>query len=741
MKVNRRDFLSFVIGGAAGTALSPLPWKLQDDSAIWSQMWPWTPVPEDGEVSHVASTCTLCPGGCGISVRKVGNRAVKIEGLKEHPVNDGGICLLGLSGLQLLYSPTRVKTPLKRVGQRGAGSWAKVSWESAMSEIADKLRDLRSKEASHKVGFVCGSDRGTIPRLISRLLTVYGSPNFVRMPSIQDNYEMSLHLSQGVQARAGFDFENSDFVLSFGSGIIDGWGSPAWMFKTHSRWKETGAKVVQVEPRLSNTATKADTWIPINPGTEVALALGMAHVIVKESIFKKAMIDNHASGFQEWRQHLVDKYSPNKVARITGVDKSTLISLARRFSQAKKPIAICGRGQGQTPGSISEFMAVHALNALVGGVNKPGGIWTIPEPDYISWPELEMDSTASAGMQNERLDGAGGEKYPDSRYLMSRFIKAVAAGTPYPLEVLFVANSNPRYTMPDTQTVGKAFDKVPFVVSFSSFMDETAVNADYVLPDHVYLERYEDIPEAVGFNKPIIGLTKPVVEPQFDTRHLGDTIIGLAKELDTPIAEAFEWEDYAACLEDTMAGKWEQLVEEGYWYEADFQPPGWADSFETDSGKLELFSNDIQPYTIPNPVKIEGDSKTYPLILISYDSIRLANGFIGDPPFAIKTVADTVLKGKDIFVEINPKTAATLGLSEGRYAVLKTPKGQAKVRVHLFEGLMPGLVAMPKGLGHTAYDKFLAGKGVNFNSLVGPVEDPVSGHDAAWGIRANIAKA
>ena len=123
MKIDRRSFLSFLIGGAAGTTLSPLPWKLMDDSAIWTQMWPWTPVPEDGESSYVNSVCTLCSGGCGITIRKIDDRAVKIEGMKGYPVNDGGLCLLGLSGLQLLYSPTRVKGPLKRVGKKGEGKW------------------------------------------------------------------------------------------------------------------------------------------------------------------------------------------------------------------------------------------------------------------------------------------------------------------------------------------------------------------------------------------------------------------------------------------------------------------------------------------------------------------------------------------------------------------------------------------------------------------------------------------
>ena len=164
MKIDRRSFLSFVIGGAAGTALSPLPWKLIDDSSIWSQNWAWTPVPERGEITYVNSTCTLCPGGCGITVRKVGDRVVKIEGMQGHPVNDGGICDLGAAGTQLLYGPTRVKTPKKKIN----GRWHDISWEAAISEIAENLQDLRANGLSHSVACICDSDRGTVPELLNR---------------------------------------------------------------------------------------------------------------------------------------------------------------------------------------------------------------------------------------------------------------------------------------------------------------------------------------------------------------------------------------------------------------------------------------------------------------------------------------------------------------------------------------------------------------------------------------------
>ncbi len=737
MKIDRRSFLSFVIGGAAGTALSPLPWKLTDDSAIWTQAWPWTPVPADGEASYVNSICGLCPGGCGITVRKIDNRVVKIEGMNGHPVNDGGICVLGLSGTQLLYGPMRVKAPLKKVN----GRFREISWDAAIAEISNKLGELRSKGESHKFACISGTDRGTVSELLSRFLTVYGSANFTRTPSIQDSYELTLHLMQGVAGITGFDVENADFVLSFGSGIIDGWGSPVRMFKANSSWKNAGGKVVQIEPRLSNTAAKSDKWIPINPGTEGALALGLANVIIKESIYNTSFVNNYSAGFDKWKRRILDGYSPEIVTKVTGIDKAVIVSLARDFARSKKPLAICGRGQGRTPGSLKEFMAVHALNALVGNINEKGGVWNLPEPSYINWTELKMDSVASTGIQKGRIDGAGIGKYLHARYLLNRLPEIINSADVSPVEVLFVSESNPGYTMPDTSSVKKAFEKIPFVVSFSSFMDETAEMADFILPNHIYLERYEDVPVATGFQKPIIGLSKPVVNPQFNTKYTGDVIIQLAKSMGGFIADAFPWDNYEACLKETLGDRWDNLVENGYWIEPEFTAPGWKEGFQTASTRFEFTSDDINSLSRYSPVKPEGDKASFPLVLISYDSMRLAGGFIGDPPFVIKTVEDTVLKGKDIFVEINPATAGKLGLSEGRHAKLTTPKGSAKVKVHLFDGIMPGIVAMPSGLGHTAYDKFLAGKGININQLIGPVEDSSSGHDAAWGISAKLVKA
>lgn len=759
MKIDRRSFLSLGIGAAAGTALSPIPWKLADDSSIWTQMWPWTPVPEDGEVSFVNSTCTLCPGGCGITVRKVNDRAIKIEGKKWHPINDGGLCLLGLSGLQLLYGPNRVKFPLKRVGKRGENRWEKISWAEALSQVTSQLGRLRQQNQSHTVGGISDTAFGTVPQLFNRFLTAYGSPNFMTMPSIEDSYSMALNLMQGHRAAAGFDLEHSDYILSFGSSILEGWGSPVRMFKANSGWRSSGVPVVQVEPRLSKSAAKADKWIPIVPGTEGALAMGIAHVIIKKGLYHKTFIDEHAFGFDDWtddqgkghkgyKSNVLADYLPEKVQRITGIKVTDIVSLAEDFAGASTPLAVCGVGQGTLPGSLHTVMAVHALNALVGNIHRKGGVWAVPQPEYARWPKLEIDAVAATGIGKPRLDGAGSKSYPFSRSLLNRFLETVGAGKGYSMQALLIANANPLYAMPGSDMVKKAFAAIPFIVSFSPYMDETAENADFILPGHTYLERLQDVPVTAGLQRPVTGLSRPVVSPQFSTRPLGDIIIHLARQLGGSVSDAFPWSSYESYLKSTMGTKWRSLKKDGFVVSA-YQPPAWDTAFDTPSKKFEFFATAIQKVSaedidaLPHfePVKIQGDEAAYPLVLIAYDAMNLANGFIGDPPFVVKTVSDTVLEGNDIFIEINPETARAHGLGEGKTAILKTPRGEERVRIGFSPGIMPGVIAMPRGLGHTAYDKFIAGKGVNVNGLIGPIEDPISGLDAAWGIRAKLSKA
>jgi anaerobic selenocysteine-containing dehydrogenase len=307
--------------------------------------------------------------------------------------------------------------------------------------------------------------------------------------------------------------------------------------------------------------------------------------------------------------------------------------------------------------------------------------------------------------------------------------------------VLFVAGANPVYSMADTGAVAKAFDKIPLVVSFSSYMDETAASADLILPNHVYLERYEDVPFARGFPQPIIGLVQPVVEPLYNTMHTGDVIIQLAQVLGDTVGAAFAWESYDDCLEETLGDKLDALVEEGYWVDSEFTETAQTQPFETASSKFEFSNSDINALPVYHSVRIPGDESFYPLMLVPYDTMRLTSGYISSPPFLVKSLEASILKGNDVLVEVNPATAKKLGLSDRQSATLTTALGSARVRIYFFEGIMPGVIAIPRGLGHTAYNKFLAGKGVNYNALSATVEDEATGLDAAWGVRAKLTRA
>ncbi len=714
MKVDRRSFLGLGIGAVAGIAVSPVGLKLMDDSSILTQttkLWPWAldHDPLDGEIIYENSVCSLCPGACGISVRKIDDRPIKIEGLADYPVNDGGACLHGIAGLQYLYDPARIKTPLKKNGDK----FEEISWEDAIALVAGKLGDVRKSGATEKLACITDKDQGSVSGLFQRLLAAFGSPNFYTMPSLESYLEITAAAIHGEGKTIAFDLENSDFVLSFGAGVIEGWGSPVACFKANATRKERHAKLYQIEPRLSNTAANADKWIPVKPGTEADLALGLCAAILKGNMFDSMATSRITGGFNKLAAMLAKDYSAAKTAQITGVKEADIMKLAKAFAKAKMPVAVFGKGRGDGAQSLKEMAAVQTLNILVGNINKKGGVFVQNKTEYLEFPEVTKDSVAEAGTSKARL----------GRYV-DQLIEKINASSNPAVEALLVYNANPCYSLRDTKRVKQAMAKVPFVVSFSSFLDETAMEADIILPSHTFIERLEDVPSMAGLSKTVVGLTKPVISPIFDTKDPGDAVIMIAKALDEAVAGNFEWESYEECLEAVTAGIWDSLSEDGYAVISEGVPTG---SQAVNIGFLA---------GSPETIQAQGD---FDLTLIPIDNMRLVSGAAAASPFAVKTLADTVLKGKDIVVEMNPLTAK--GLKDCSKATLTTPMGSAKVLINLNEGIMPGVIGMVEGLGHTFDNKYVSNKGVNVNDLIGPVLESGSGLDAAFGIKAKITKA
>ncbi|NLD35753.1 MAG: molybdopterin-dependent oxidoreductase [Desulfatiglans sp.] len=806
LSVNRRNFIKFAIGGAVGTGLSPLPWKLIDDTAIFTQNLPWVPIPETGKFTKVKSHCTLCPGACGIEVRKVGDRAVKIEGRTDHPVNPGGLCPLGMGGLQLLYNENiRCKSPLKRVGARGTGEFEPLSWDEALSILTHHILELRSNgKASSIVAIDDYNSGSTVSLLIKRFMKTIGSNNYMRLPSAEGDMAAVSKLMYGSDTPVAYDLENSDFILSFGCGLLDGWGAPGRILNAWGLWRSAenrGVTIYQVEPRASNTASKADKWIPAIPGTETALALGIANVIIRENLYNKGFIENRTYGFFEhetegikqrgFRDTIVENYNPDRVSEITGIAPEMIISTARMFARAKAPLAICGKGKGILNGDINEFMAVHALNALTGNINRPGGVLTGARPPLGILPDPEIDEIASESLKNPGMARANGvlKEYSSQT---SALTENILKENGQEVDTLLVFSSNPAFTLPDGGDFYKALKKVPFTVSFSPFLDETAMMADLILPDHTYLEKIDDT-ECPSLQYSFFGMTQPVVTPLYDTRNTGDVIINLAEMIGGSTANSFPFKGLEEAIKTRAQGlfdsgegtgkynpsdtpwkiistgtiittdfkdfkeMWRHLRNGGFWYNPLSHIKADTGLFAEPESKFEFVSRRLKSLVEAYPEKstpdvsekalymphyrgLEKSDETYPLMMAPYEMINLTSGWLPNPPYLNKTLFDSQLKGDDSFVEINPETALVYKLKEGDKIQVTSVKGSVNVRVHLFDGAMPGVVFMPMGFGHMAYDDFSFGKGCNPNTLMGAEKDRLSNQPAWWYTPVKISK-
>lgn len=821
MELNRRNFIKFLVGGVVGTTLSPLPWKLTDDIAIWTQNWPWVPVPPEGEFLDVKSVCNLCPGGCGIEIRKVSDRAVKIEGRTDYPINPGGICPLGAGGLQLLYDESiRYTSPMKRVGERGSGQFSKITWDEALNILISRITDLQKNGKAASIVAVDGNPaRSTIAVMIERLLTSLGSPNYIRIPTIEDTYSMGNILMQGNEGAMGYDLENADYVLSFGCGLLEGWGAPGRIMNAWGIWHENpGSKkvrIVQVESRASNTASKADKWVASKPGTDAALALGIAHIIIKEGLFDREFVNKYSFGFEDWtsadgKEHkgfktiILDNYSPARVSDITGLDPNDIVSLARDFARSKAPVAIYGKGKDSLNGSLYEFMAVHCLNALVGNLNKPGGVIMFDSLPLTQFPDLNLDSAAKSSLKKPRLDQAGTVNYPFSRSLINNFTQTIIKESENSVDTLLVFSANPCFTIPDGGAFKEAINKIPFTVSFSPFKDETSEMADLILPDHTYLEKTDDVVCPDGLQYQFYGLSKPAVKPLYNTKNTGDVIIDIAKMVAQSAASAFPWKNFEEALKQRAKGlyesgsgfvtynpsippwkqqnksesqvskynsfdkMWEKIESGGFWYRPAYPYKRWDGLFKTPSGKFEFYCSRIElavneyskTATEKNALANmgingtgdeifmphyevadnKGDSAEYPLLMLPYDMINISSSWVPSPPFLYKTLFDNQLKKDESFASINSKTAKNFNLKQGDRVIVKSPAGEAKVRVNISQGAMPGIVYLPFGLGHSAYDEFIRGKGVNPNQIIYALKDPLSGHAVWWNTHVKLIK-
>ncbi|MEE2767325.1 MAG: molybdopterin-dependent oxidoreductase [Pseudomonadota bacterium] len=701
--INRRDFLKLVGAGSVGVGGG---FMLRESiKHPVEHLIPDVMAPEDfstGIATWYNSVCSMCTAGCGISVRTREGRAKKIEGNPSHPVNQGRLCALGQSGLQVLYNPDRLTGPLMQTAERGSMSFTQITWEEGLGKVAARLDLLRAAHRGNRVCLLSQGVRGQLAQLFELFMDQLGSE---RLLHYDFDHPHALYAANqrffGEEHLPYYDLKNTRYLLSFGADYLGSWISPVHhsLGFGHSRQgrPDVRGRFVQIEPRMSLSAAAADEWIAARPGTEGFLALGLAHHIVSEGHYRGVDRDDWAAA--------LEPYTTSQVVEQTGVPAATITRLADTFVHTDPSLAIGGGGSHSN--SVDTLIAVNVLNYLVGNLGKTGGLVFNPEPaGQVSHPRQASYRTMLELAEDARQGN---------------------------IEVLILNGTNPVFTLPSANEFREALAKIPLIVSLSSFMDETTALADVILPSHTYLESWgDDFPEpGVGF--PVGAVSQPVVSPLYNTRATGDIILDLAQQLG--LGDAIPWSSMKDCLKDG----WHQIYERGgpetltegfesFWL-AVLKGGVWGQetrrdpSFTVDRGVIESIGVQAPEFS--------GSSDDYPFILHPYLSTTLHDGRAANLPWMqeLPDPMTSVVYGS--WVEMNPATARQLGLTEGALVDIESLHGRIRAPVYVYPAIMTGVIAMPIGQGHDEYGRYAKNRGANPIEILSPQMEQHTGA-LAW---------
>jgi anaerobic selenocysteine-containing dehydrogenase len=740
LRVNRRDFLKFAVFTGAGITLGKYLRDYTLKYETFRERWGEGP----GIEAWKLSVCRQCPAGCGLRVRLVDGDAKKLDGNPLCPIARGTTCPKGQAGLQALYDPGRLLGPVRRVGARGAGQWERITWDAALAEVQSKLGALRTQGNPQALAWIAERNDATQGQLIRRFMQAYGSPNLFEFVDLRDEAaRAAATFCQGIEEFPGYDLERANYILSFGTPLLESWLSPTWMARQyghlHRGRKEHRGRFVQIESRLSPTAIKADEWIPANPGTAAALALAIAHVLIREDLYDRAFVEQRAFGFADWidaagKEHegfrtlVLRDFAPDDVTKLTGVPVTTILRLARELATQKPAVAI--GEQVPLSGGVALAWAVHALNALNGMVDREGGVLTQRPLPLKPLPDLARQETAQPLV-------ATAASIPG-------LADAIAAGKPYPVQALFVSSSRFFAVAPESEKFFRAVGKIPFIVSFSSALDDSAAFADLILPDHSPLEKWQDVVPLPVNGAPVWAVSQPALEPLLDTRHTGEVVMELGRKLGGGVAAAFPWKDAPEVLRFVAEGLyearrgtpfttpyegdwtkrletggwwipsaktfdefWEQVLKAGGWFDPIYQYERWPRVFKTPSGKFQ-FVSETQPRPEIAPPQWAGNEREFPLKLHAFTV--LTTGTLENPnqPFLQETLAPQVYARWENWVELNPATAQRLGFASGDSVWLESPLGKLRLRARVFAGAMPDVASVLLGHEHRGGGEFVA---------------------------------
>jgi molybdopterin-containing oxidoreductase family iron-sulfur binding subunit len=676
--IERRDFLKVLGVGGAGAGLVGCSTERVE------KLLPYVVPPEDitpGVATWYTTVCRECTAGCGMWVRTREGRAVKLEGNPAHPVSAGALCARGHSSLQGLYSPDRYPGPLARQD----GGLRPISWEEAEALLASQI-----EMAAGNVLFLSGALGPSMGDLVDRFLSAVGGTRVEHEGLALAPLREATRIAFGRDVVPRYDLEAARFVVSFGADFLETWVSPVEHARGFARASGAGtdgrkAPFVHVGPRLSLTGQNADEWIPVAPGAEALVALGVASILAAQS-----------GGAGPYASVLA-AYDPETVSRQADIPVGTLQDLATRFAEAGPSVALGPGLAGQHRNATAAHLAVHLLNAVAGNVGRT----------------VHLATTAS---------GTASAPYAE----LESAIRSMAAGN---VGVVMLHGTNPAHSLPPASGFADAFRQVSFKVAFASEPDETAELADLILPDRHFLEAWGDSSPRPGLYSVQQPVMRPV--PLFDSKQTGDVLLSVAGRTGNALGPATFYDHLRARWQQVhaLAGAgedaelwWKRVLKEGV------VSAGAASAAEA----TPLRAPDAA-LTFEAP-PLDGDGE---FALVVYPSSRFGDGRQANRPW-MQELPDPVTKLVwHSWVEVHPATAERLGVRRGDVVRVTSPHGQVEVPVWTYPGIREDTVAIATGGGRRV-GRWAAGQGVNAMLLLPAVAEQPSGGLAYLSTRVSL---
>lgn len=648
----------------------------------------------------VRSACRGCHGVCQVLVHLEGDRVVKVTGDPDSPTSRGYLCPKGRAAPELLYHPDRLKYPLRRVGERGENKWKRISWEEALSEIADKFIKIKQESGAEFVAVAQGTGRPHT-EWTARFANAFGTPNYVGpahlcfIPRV-----VSSTITMGrlpVCDIYGFGGEKPACIMIWGCNITESGAADGMCGGMLSRALKGARKVIVVDPRRIGPAKNADHWLQLRPGSEGALALAMINTIITEDLVDNEFVDKYTFGFEKLVEHVRD-FTPEWAEPITRVSSVDIRTAARTFATNSPACLQWGNGIDMSVCSFHTGRSLLILMGITGNIDQPGGnvLWVPPGKVKPKSVLINRDQTGEQFLpaeQKKRMIAAGKFPFCPNTHTPT-FWESVITGEPYGVRGMWIIGSNPLVTATQGMKIERVLrEHLEFTVVSDIFMTPTAQLADLVLPAATWLEQ-DDVVYLCKIWCVIARKKLAQFGEALDDR---DVIFDLAHRLS--LHEAFPWKDSAEYLDWVLEEtdlSFEQFCELGVIMGEMRYRKHETEGFHTPTGKFEITSSIMENAGLsPLPIYREPPlspfstpelAKKFPLILMSGTKIR--NFFHSE----LRQVKSLRHGNPDPLVEIHPETASSLGVCEGDWVWIESPVARVKMRAKLFDGIAPDVV-------------------------------------------------